>query len=65
MYDHELTRYIEERNYNLSKNEYIYVCSTCPQINHVSYNAWSDTFEMWSDAGVRWEFKVYKEKKDD
>ena len=52
---------MEERNYNLSNKEYIYVCNTCPQINHVKYDAWSNRFEMWSDVGSYWNFSVYKE----
>ena len=63
MYDWELTRYMEERHNNLSNKEYIYVCNTCPQINHVKYDAWSNTFEMWSDAGSYWSFSIYKENK--
>ena len=61
MYDYELSYYMEERNYNLSNKEYIYVCSTCPQINHIEYNAWSGMFDIWTDDGNHWTFSVYKE----
>lgn len=61
MYDYELQHYLEERNYNLSNKEYLYVCQTCPQINHVEYDAWSNRFNIWSDGGGHWCFQVYKE----
>lgn len=61
MYDYEINRYIEERNYNISNHEYIYICKNCPQINHVKYDAWSNKFEMWSNEGNYWCFSVYKE----
>ena len=61
MYDYEINQYMAERNYNLSNKEYIYICNTCPQINHVKYDAWSNRFEMWSDQGNHWSFSVYKE----
>ena len=61
MYDYEITRYIEEKNGSLSNSEYIYVCNTCPQIDHVKYDAWSHMFEMWSKEGGYWKFRVYKE----
>lgn len=62
MYDWELNHYMQERNYVLSNKEYAYVCRTCPQINHVKYNAWSNKFEIWSYDGGYWLFSVYKEQ---
>ena len=61
MYDFEISQYLSERNHSLSNKEYLYICDTCPQINHIKYNAWSNKFEMWSDIGSYWEFTVYKE----
>ena len=61
MYDWELTQYISERRGQLSNNEYMYICNTSPQIDHIKYDAWSDKFEMWSKNGCYWSFKVYKE----
>lgn len=61
MYDHEITRYIEERNGYLSNLEYIYVWETSPQIDHIKYDAWSNKYEMWSENGTYWSFRVYKE----
>lgn len=61
MYSDELFRYLEERRYILSTNEYLHVCYTCPQINDVKYNAFSDEFEIWTDDRYNFRFKVKKE----
>ena len=60
MYDYEIQRYLEERNYNLSNKEYFYVCNTCPQINHIKYDAWSNKFDLWTMDGSHWAISVYK-----
>lgn len=62
MYDFEINRYLEERNYNLSNAEYVHICNTCPQINCIKYNAWSNMYEMWTDDGNYWMFRVYWNK---
>jgi hypothetical protein len=59
MYDWELRQYLEVRGYKLSTNEYLHVCYTCPQINHVKYDAFSDDFEVWTDDRNYFRFKVY------
>lgn len=61
MYDWELTQYMRDREFKINSKEYIYICNTCPQINHVKYNAWEGKFHMWSDNGCHWSFYVYTE----
>lgn len=58
MYDWELQNYFKERNYRLSNKEYFYICSTCPQINHVKYNSFEGNFEVWTDCNY-FKFDVY------
>ena len=61
MYDWEFQNYLKERNYKLTNKEYIYVCNTCPQINRVKYNAFENSFEIWTDSNY-FKFCVYYKK---
>ena len=59
MYDFELLKYLNERNYEVSTDEYLYICKTCPQIINVKYNAFSDEFEASTEDRNYFRFKVY------
>jgi hypothetical protein len=61
VYDWEIQNYLKERNYKLTNKEYIFVCDTCPQINHIKYNAFEDNFEAWTDCNY-FKFQVYLEE---
>jgi len=61
MYDYEIQNYLQERNYKLTNKEYDYMCSTCPQINHIKYNAFENNFEVWTDYSY-FKFYVYYKK---
>ena len=58
MYDWELQNYLNERNNVLSNKEYIYVCNTCPQLNHIRYNSFNNYYEAWSNYNY-FKFQVY------
>ena len=58
MYDWEFRNYLNERNYRLTNKEYIYLCTNCPQINHIKYNAFENNFEIWTDCNY-FKFQVY------
>ena len=58
MYDWEIQNYLSERNYSLSNKEYVYMCTTSPQLNHIKYNPYENCFEAWSDCN-HFRFKVY------
>ena len=58
MYDYELLNYLQSRDWNISNKEYIYICNTCPQINHVKYNSFEDNFEVWTNQSY-FKFCVY------
>ena len=62
MYDWELKKYLEQRNYNINHKDYLYICKTCPQLNHIKYEPYEDLFKMWSNDGEYFEFKVYYDK---
>lgn len=58
MYDWEIQNFLAERNHRLESKEYIYLCDTCPQINHVKYNPYGNYFEVWTDSSY-FKFEVY------
>lgn len=62
MYDWEIQCYLKERNHIISHKEYLHICNTCPQIDHIKYNAADDCFEVWTDCNY-FKFKVYLEIK--
>lgn len=49
MYSWELENYIKERNYELSKEEILFVqdIEKHPQINHIKYDQYTNRFDMW------------------
>lgn len=62
MYDNELGQYLDSKGYSLSTDEYLYVCYTCPQINKVKYDAFSDYFEVWTDDKGYFRFEVFNKE---
>jgi hypothetical protein len=62
MYDWELKKYLEQKNYNLNHKDYLYVCKTCPQLNHIKYDPYENLFKMWTVDGEYFEFKVHYDK---
>ena len=61
MYDWELTDYLRKRDGVISVNEYLYICDTCPQINHIKYDPFENMFNAWTDSGNYYAFRIYKE----
>ena len=62
IYDWELEKYLDERNAILSHHEYIHILKTCPQIDHIRFNAFENKFEFWSVDGGYFSTKVYYDK---
>lgn len=60
MYSYEIQQLMELRNYLLEAKEYLHICGTSPQINWVSYNAYTDDFRITTDDRYEWNFKVKK-----
>ena len=61
MYSDELFKYLDERMWIISPDEYAYICYTCPQISNIKYDAFSDNFDIWTDDRYHFRFKVKKE----
>ena len=59
MYSHEIRNILKNNNYIIDSETYINIIQTSPQINHIKYSPYSDSFEMWSDSGEYWNYKVF------
>ena len=49
MYPNELKQYINDRNGELTSYEIAFVTNIYlhPQINHITYNSWDASYDMW------------------
>lgn len=61
MYDWELAEFLRKRDGIISVNEYLHICNTCPQINHIKYDPFENMFNAWTDDGNYYAFRIYKE----
>ncbi len=60
MYSYEIDAILKQNNYDIDANTYDKICRTSPQLNHIKYDAFTDSFEMWDDDGAHWSFKVHR-----
>jgi hypothetical protein len=67
MYSHEIQQLIELRNYIVGGDELIEITSPAinPQLDHIKYNPFDSTYEMWSNDNYYFHFKAmdYEEAK--
>ncbi len=63
MYSYEIDNILKNNNHAIDSEVYINIIQTSPQINHVKYSPYSDNYEMWSDIGEYWNFKVYNKER--
>ena len=63
MYSWEIDNILKDYNYNIPASVYIEVTdiNKNPQVGHVEYSPWSDSFIVWTNDGYNWSFKVYRE----
>ena len=61
MYSWEITQLMERHSYNLPSYVYLNVTENSPQIKGVTYNTYSNRFEMWDQEGESWIFEVFYE----
>lgn len=59
MYPSELKQYIDERNSQLNSNEINFVTniSLHPQIDHITFNPWDSSYDMWDNLGNHYHFE--------
>lgn len=60
MYSFEIDELFKNENYNIDSQTYLYIINSSPQINHIVYKPFGDYYEMQSNDGYEWKFKVYK-----
>lgn len=60
MYPSKLKQYIEDRNRKLNSEEINYVTNVNfhPQLKHISYNPWDNSYDMWDNLGNHYNFMV-------
>ena len=59
MYSWEIDQKMKEYNYNIPSFLYIDIISNSPQIKYIKYNPYDNSFEIWTNEGIYWKFKVY------
>ena len=60
MYSFEIDELLKNENYNIDSQTYLHIINSSPQINHIIYKPFGGYYEMQSNDGYEWEFKVYK-----
>lgn len=60
MYPVELKQYIDERNgvLNTEETKFAIDIDIHTQLDHVSYNPWNHSYDMWDNLGNYYHFKV-------
>lgn len=58
MYSYEIQEQMNRYNYCLPAGVCLDIQLHSPQISHVKYDAWNNIFEMWTNDGYYWKFKV-------
>lgn len=65
MYSWEIRKFLEDRNYNISEQDLLFILNikNHPQINHIKFNDYDNSYDMWSSDGEYFHFKV-KSRRD-
>ena len=62
MFSWELDKIMRDSNYTLSRKDYLNINpNTCNQICRIKYDPFKDSFEIWTDDGYYWQFRVEEE----
>lgn len=68
MFSWEIENFLKERNYYIGGNDLNFILDTRqhPQINHIKFNPFDNTYEMWDKDGRYFHFTgmTYKEAKE-
>lgn len=57
MYSYEIQQVLETQGYSISPGTYTKICNTSPQINHIKYDPYNNSFKMEAD-GYCWNFTI-------
>ena len=65
MYDWEIQQFLKDRNHYIGGDDLNFIIDTRrhPQINHIEYNPYDSSYNMWSKDGTHFHFNAmpYKE----
>jgi len=58
MYPSEMRHYIDSRNGKLNREETAYIINITkhPQLNHITFNVWDSSYDMWDCEGNHFKF---------
>ena len=64
MYPNELKQYIRDRNGELTSEETAFVTDINfhPQLNHITYNSWDSSYDVWNCEGNHYHFKTIESR---
>ena len=62
MYSHEIDQVLKLHNYKIDSNTYLHICNSSPQVIHVKYDPYDDSFDIWTNDNYYWKINVYKKK---
>lgn len=60
MYSWEIQQTLEEQNYSITSETYENILNTSPQIRHVKYDPYDNSYEVQTNNNEHWKFAVYK-----
>lgn len=60
MYSHEIDQILKSHNYNINSDTYLHICNSSPQITHVKYDPYDDSFELWTNDYYCWKTNVHR-----
>lgn len=59
MYSWEIDELMRISNYYISSDAYLKINAESPQVIRVKYEPFNDNFEMETNDGYQWRFKVF------
>lgn len=62
MYSYEIEKILESENYNIPSKMYSRICKESPQITRMKYDAFSNSYEIWTIDDYYWKFNVHSEE---
>ena len=67
MYPWEIEKFLKDRNYCISGDDLTFITDMRrhSQLNHIKYDPYNNSYEMWDNDGNYYNFKVKNKEIDD
>lgn len=62
MYSHEIVQTLKSHNYNIDSDTYLHICDSSPQIAHIKYDPYDNSFHLWTNDNYYWKINVYRKE---